>query len=81
MPHATHCPACGMHYSGRPVGARCGDTSWYTGPGRSGMVPMPCVGHLDPCAGTCLPSVGQSITRGRLIPVAVADRYARETDW
>jgi len=45
------------------------------------MVPMPCVGHLDACAGTCLPSVGQSITRGRLIPVAVAARYADETDW
>ena len=81
MPHATHCPACGMHYSGRPVGARCGDTSWYTGPGRPGMVPMPCVGHLDSCAWICLPSAGQSLARGRLIPISVAARYAAETDW
>lgn len=72
---AAHCPACGVHYA-RDPGSWCGDTGWYAGPSRPGMVPAPCMGHLEPCPGpACRLRAAPSVTSGRLIPEATARQY------
>ena len=77
---AAHCPACGLHYM-RDPGAWCGDTGWYAGPGRAGHEPMPCMGHVEACPGpACTLRAAPSVSRGRLIPAALAEHYRLEAE-
>ncbi len=72
---ASHCPVCGVHYA-RDPGSWCGDTGWYAGPDRPGLLPMPCTGHLEACAGRgCAIRALPAVTAGRMIPRAVAEQY------